>query len=75
MSEKAPLQNQFSECERVGWPSVEKQGRQRRLRICSDERVLTTVKIGIGEFRVIARPTLRYNRNDRAQCLAALNSG
>ena len=58
VSEKAPVQNQFSERMRIWRPGVEKQRRQRCLRIRSDERVLVIVTIGLGEFRIVASPAL-----------------
>jgi hypothetical protein len=74
VSEKAPLQNQFSERMCIWRPSVEKQRRQRCLRIRSDERVLIIVTIGFGEFRIVASPALCRGRSNRAQNFAALRS-
>jgi hypothetical protein len=74
VSVKAPLQDQFSERMRAGRASVERQARYCRARICSDERALTAVMMGIGEVRVVASPALSRNRSNRAQNFAALRS-
>ena len=74
VSEKAPLQNQFSERIRTGRPRVEKQRHQRRLRMLSDEPALVIVTIGLGEFRIVASPALCRDRSNRAQNFAALRS-
>jgi hypothetical protein len=74
VSEKAPLQNQFSERMRIGRPRVEKNRRQRCLQIRSDERALIIVMIGLGEFRIVASPALCRDRSNRAQNFTALRS-
>ena len=74
VSKKAPLQNQFSERMRIGRSRVEKQRRQRCLRIRSDERALIIGMIGLGEFRIVASPALCRDRTNRAQSFAALSS-
>ncbi len=74
VSEKAPLQNQFSERTRIRWSSVEKHWPLDSLQMvksCDSFRV----KFGIGKSRVVRVPVLGDNRNDRAQNFAALRSG
>ena len=65
VSEKAPLQDQFSERIGAGRTRVEKQGRQAVSRMYYN-RACSNVKIDIGKIRVIAGPTLRFRENDRA---------
>jgi hypothetical protein len=73
VSEKAPLQNQFSERTRIGGPGIKRsrcQGSSRTL----DTRVLFQAKIGAGKIRVVTHPALGDNRSNRAQNFAALGS-
>jgi hypothetical protein len=72
VSEKAPLQDQFSEGMRVGWSCVE---RRRHLRVTQrrDECDVLNAKIKVGKVRVVARPTFRFRKNNSAQDLAALH--
>src|SRR2546430_1449390 len=74
VSEKAPLQDQLSKRAHAWRPCIEEQRHQRRLRILSDERVLITITIGLGEFRIVASPALCRDRSNRTQNFAALRS-
>jgi hypothetical protein len=65
VSEKAPLQDQFSERVGAGRTRVEKQGRQAVARM-HDERARSNVKIDSGKIRVIACPTFGFCKNDPA---------
>jgi hypothetical protein len=72
VSEKAPLQDQFSEGTPVGWSCVK---RRRHLRVTQerDECDVLNAKIKVGKGRVVARPTFRFRKNNSAQDLAALH--
>jgi hypothetical protein len=72
VSEKARLQDQFSERKCARWAGVEEQGRNRPRGI-RDERARLNRKIRIAEFRVIACPTLCFRKNNGAQDFAALH--
>jgi hypothetical protein len=72
VSEKAPLQNQFSERVGAGRTRVEKQRHQAVARM-HDERACSNVKVDIGKIRVVAGPTLRFRKNNRTQNFAALH--
>jgi hypothetical protein len=63
--EKAPLQNQFSECPRFGRSCIEEQRRRRGMRM-RNEREFIDTKIDAGKFCIVARPTFRYHRNNCA---------
>ena len=58
VSEKAPMQNQFSECPRFGRSCIEEQRRRRGMRI-RNEREFIDAKSDSGKFCVIARPAFR----------------
>jgi hypothetical protein len=73
VSEKAPLQNQFSERTRVGRPRGEKRRCQRSWQMLNS-RALLRAKVDMGEFGVVRIPALSDNRNDRSQDFAALRS-
>jgi hypothetical protein len=71
VSEKAPLQNQFSERICIRRTRVERQG---HLRVTHkrNENKLFKEEIDTWRFGVIARPTFRFRKYDCAQELAAL---
>jgi hypothetical protein len=71
VSEKAPLQNQFSERMCTRRTRVERQG---HLRVTQkrNENKLFKAEIHIRKFGVIARPTFPFRKNNRPQNLAAL---
>ena len=74
VSEKAPLQNQFSECPRFGRSCIEEQRLRRGMRM-RNEREFIDAKIDAGKFCVVARPAFGYHRNNCAQDLATLGPG
>ena len=57
MSEKAPLQNQFSERMRMRRPGVERSRCQGNSRISTHARS-SSAKIGAGKIRVVTHPAL-----------------
>lgn len=65
VSEKAPMQNQFSECPRFGRSCIEEQRRRRGMRI-RNEREFIDAKTDAGKFCVVARPAFGYHRNNCA---------
>jgi hypothetical protein len=73
VSEKAPLQNQFSERMRIRRPGVERSRCQGNSRIL-DTRAFFQAKIGAGKIRVVTHPALDDNWSNRAQYFAALGS-
>ena len=72
VNEKTPLQDQFSERERVWWTSVQQQRRNRSRRM-HNERLRRHDKIGVAEFRVITCPIFCLRKNHGAQNFAALH--
>jgi hypothetical protein len=72
VSEKARLQNQFSERKCAGWSGIEKQ-RPNDSRRMYNEPPRLNGKIRVAEFRVIACPIFCFRKNDSAQDFAALH--
>jgi hypothetical protein len=72
VSEKAPLQNQFSERKRAGRTGVEQQRRNTSRRI-HNERSGLNGEARVTEFCIIARPIFRFCKDDSAQNFAALD--
>jgi hypothetical protein len=72
VSEKASLQDQFSERKCTGWAGIEKQRRNDSRRM-HNERAHRNEKIRDTEFRVISYPISCFRKNDSAQDFATLH--
>jgi hypothetical protein len=65
VSEKAPMQSQFSECPRFGRSRIEEQRRRGGMQM-RYEREFIDAQIDAGKFCVVSRPAFGHRRNNCA---------